>query len=153
MIQTDAPINPGNSGGALADRQGRVLGINTAIQTDGSSSSNAGIGFAIPIDTALSVAERLVAGQPIERGLLGVRGGTPPDGSAGVEVIEVTPGSGAEAAGIRLGDVIVSVDGAPVTQFEELAGPVLAHPPGDVVEVVIMRSGQTQTVAVTLGRR
>ena len=77
MIQTDAPINPGNSGGALADRQGRVIGINTSIQTDGTSQANVGVGFAIPIDTALRIADLLVAGEPIQRGFLGVRGVSP----------------------------------------------------------------------------
>ena len=101
MIQTDAPINPGNSGGALADRQGRVIGINTAIETGGASNTNAGIGFAIPIDTALRVADKLVAGQPIESGLLGVEGRVPADGSAGVEVTTVTAGSAAANAGVQ----------------------------------------------------
>ncbi len=153
MIQTDAPINPGNSGGALADRQGRVIGINTAIQTDGASTTNAGIGFAIPIDTALSVANRLVAGEPIESGLLGVRGAVAADGSAGVEVSEVTPGAPAEVAGIQLGDLILSIDGAPVTQFDELAGLVVAHAPGDTVALEIVRNGQPMVINVTLGRR
>jgi len=153
MIQTDAPINPGNSGGALADRQGRVIGINTAIETGGGGNTNAGIGFAIPIDTAHRIAQKLVAGEPIESGLLGVEGQVPADGSAGVEVTKVTPGSAAESAGIQTGDLILSLDGAPVTSFEVLAGLVLAHPPGDVVQLEIMRAGQPQTVTATLGQR
>ncbi|MDH4362946.1 MAG: trypsin-like peptidase domain-containing protein [Acidimicrobiia bacterium] len=153
MIQTDAPINPGNSGGALADRRGRVIGINTAIETGGGSNTNAGIGFAIPIDTAHRIAQKLVAGEPIESGLLGVEGRVPADGSAGVEVTQVTPGSAAESAGIRTGDLILSLDGAPVTSFEVLAGLVLAHPPGDVVQLEIVRGGQPQTVTATLGQR
>lgn len=153
MIQTDAPINPGNSGGALADRQGRVIGINTAIETGGASNTNAGIGFAIPIDTAHRIAQKLVAGEPIESGLLGVEGQVPADGSAGVEVTKVTPGSAAEAAGIQPGDLILTLDDAPVTSFEVLAGLVLAHPPGDVVELELMRNGQPQTVTATLGQR
>lgn len=153
MIQTDAPINPGNSGGALADRQGRVIGINTAIETGGGSNTNAGIGFAIPIDTAHRIAQKLVAGEPIESGLLGVEGQVPADGSAGVEVAKVTPGSAAEAAGIKPGDLILSLDGAPVTSFEVLAGLVLAHPPGDAVQLEIVRNGQPQTITATLGQR
>ncbi|MEZ5410777.1 MAG: trypsin-like peptidase domain-containing protein [Acidimicrobiales bacterium] len=153
MIQTDAPINPGNSGGALADRQGRVIGINTAIETGGGSNTNAGIGFAIPIDTAHRIAQKLVAGEPIESGLLGVEGKVPADGSAGVEVTQVTPGSAAENAGIQAGDLILSLDGAPVTSFEVLAGLVLAHPPGDAVQLEIMRGGQPQTLSATLGQR
>ncbi len=153
MIQTDAPINPGNSGGALADRQGRVIGINTAIETGGVSNTNAGIGFAIPIDTAYRIAQKLVAGEPIESGLLGVEGQVPADGSAGVEVTKVTAGSAAEGAGIQTGDLILTLDDAPVTSFEVLAGLVLAHPPGDVVQLEIMRNGQPQTVTATLGQR
>ncbi len=153
MIQTDAPINPGNSGGALADRQGRVIGINTAIETGGVSNTNAGIGFAIPIDTAHRIAQKLVAGEPIESGLLGVEGQVPSDGSAGVEVTKVTAGSAADAAGIQPGDLILTLDDAPVTSFEVLAGLVLTHPPGDVVQLEIMRDGQPQTVTATLGQR
>jgi putative serine protease PepD len=153
MIQTDAPINPGNSGGALADRFGRVIGINTAIQTGGVSNSNAGVGFAVPIDTAISVAERILAGEPIEPGFLGVRGAPSSDGSAGVEVTDVTAGSAAEVAGIRVGDRILSIDGAPVSQFEELAGLVVARQPGDKVVLDVVRNGQTMSVEAVLGQR
>ncbi|MEL7157815.1 MAG: trypsin-like peptidase domain-containing protein [Actinomycetota bacterium] len=153
MIQTDAPINPGNSGGALADRFGRVIGINTAIQTGGFSNTNAGVGFAIPIDTAVSVADRLVAGEPIIGGFLGVEGGPPGDGAAGVEVGSITPGSGAETSGLEVGDRILSVDGAPVTAFEELAGLVVAREPGDVVELEVVRDEEVLVIEATLGQR
>ena len=153
MIQTDAPINPGNSGGALADRFGRVIGINTAIQTGGVSNSNAGVGFAIPIDTVISVAEHIVAGEPIEPGFLGVRGDVSSDGSAGVEVTEVTPGSAAETAGLQVGDRILSIDGAPVSQFDELAGLVVARQPGDVVVLDVVRGGETLAIEAVLGQR
>ena len=153
MIQTDAPINPGNSGGALADREGRVIGINTAIQTDGTSNTNAGIGFAIPIDTAVSVADRIVAGIPIEAGFLGVAGGQSIDGAAGVQVTSITEGSAAEESGLLVGDLILSIDGAPVTAFEELAGLVVARAPGDVIELEVVRNGEPLTVEATLGAR
>ena len=153
MIQTDAPINPGNSGGALADRFGRVIGINTAIQTGGTSNTNAGVGFAIPIDTALSVAERILANEPIESGFLGVTGGPSSDGSAGVEVTEVTPGTAADAAGLMVGDRILSIDGAPIGLFEELAGLVVARQPGDVVELEVVRNNELLVVHATLGQR
>ncbi|MFV0523656.1 MAG: S1C family serine protease [Acidimicrobiales bacterium] len=153
MIQTDAPINPGNSGGALADRAGRVIGINTAIQTGGTTNTNAGVGFAIPIDTAVRVADLIVAGQPIEAGFLGVGGGPTDDGSSGVQVTDVTAGSAAELAGIQPGDHILSIDGAPVTTFEELAGLVVAHPPDEVVDIEVIRNGQPLTLTATLGRR
>ena len=77
MIQTDAPINPGNSGGALADRQGRVVGMNTSIRTDGIVSGNLGVGFAIPSDTILLVADRIVNGESLDVGFLGVSGQNP----------------------------------------------------------------------------
>ncbi len=153
MIQTDAPINPGNSGGALADSQGRVIGINTAIQTDGNSNTNAGIGFAIPIDTAISVADRIVAGIPIQAGFLGVEGGQSIDGAAGVQITAITEGSAAEVSGLLVGDLIVAIDGAPVTAFEELAGLVVAQAPGDVVELDVVRNGQPLTLEATLGAR
>jgi len=153
MIQTDAPINPGNSGGALADRQGRVIGINTAIQTGGTSNSNAGVGFAIPIDTALSVANRIVAGEPIESGFLGVSGQGDDDGLPGVTVTEVTPGSAAETAGLVPGDRVLSLDGAPVIDINELAGLVVAKVPGDIVELEVIRNGEPTTLSVTLGVR
>ncbi len=153
MIQTDAPINPGNSGGALADRRGRVIGINTAIQTDGLSSANVGVGFAIPIDTAIRIADLLVAGEPIQPGFLGVRGDEPPGGEAGVRLTEVTTGSAAESAGLRVGDRVLSLDGAPVTQFPELAGLVLANQAGDTVSLEVIREGELVELDVTLGLR
>ena len=151
MIQTDAPINPGNSGGALADRQGRVIGINTSIQTDGTSQANVGVGFAIPIDTALRIADLLVAGEPIQRGFLGVRGGEPEGGEAGVELTEVTPGSAAEGAGLQIGDRVLSLNDAPVTGFIELAGLVVANQAGDIVRLEIVRDGEQLTIEVELG--
>lgn len=153
MIQTDAPINPGNSGGALADKQGRVIGINTSIQTDGTTSTNAGVGFAVPIDTARSIADLLVSGAPIESGFLGVTGGEPKGGLAGVEVVEVSPGSSAEDAGLEIGDRVLSLDGAPVTIIDELAGLVLARQAGEEVELEIIRDGEPMTIVATLGAR
>jgi S1-C subfamily serine protease len=153
MIQTDAPINPGNSGGALADKNGRVIGINTAIQTDGFSGTNAGVGFAIPIDDAVRIADLLVSGDPIEPGFLGVTGDFPEDGAAGVEILEVTAGSAAEAAGLQPGDRVLSLDGAPVTQIEELAGLVLARQAGDRVTLQVVRGEQEIELDAVLGVR
>ncbi len=151
MIQTDAPINPGNSGGALADKDGRVIGINTAIQTDGFSGTNVGVGFAVPIDNAMRIAQLLVDGDPIRAGFLGVRGSAPPGGEPGVEITEVTDGSAADSAGIVPGDRVLTIDGAPVTTLEELAGLVLARQSGDDVNLEIIRNENKVDVAVTLG--
>lgn len=153
MIQTDAPINPGNSGGALADRLGRVIGINTSIQTDGLTSANVGVGFAVPIDTAIRVADLLVAGEPIKPGFLGVSGAEPVSGEAGVELTEITVGSAAAAAGLQVGDRVLSLNGAPVTGFFELAGMVVANQAGDTVSVDLIRDGEQIQIDVTLGER
>lgn len=147
MLQTDTAINPGNSGGALADRAGRVIGINTSIRTDGTSNSNVGIGFAVPIATALNVADRILAGDSLDPGVLGVAGSTQ-DGEVGVLVDEVTAGGAAEAAGLLSGDRILTVNGAPVTSFDELAGLVQSYFSADEVELVIERSGEDQPVTL-----
>ena len=149
MIQTDAPINPGNSGGALANRAGELVGINASIRTDGTGNSNVGIGFAVPIDTAIGVAERIVDGASLEPGLLGVSGGGE-DSDIGVPIGEVVAGSGAEAAGIEVGDRIVSIDGAPVTAISEVVGLVQSNFSGDTIEVEVLRGTERFTVEATL---
>lgn len=153
MIQTDAAINTGNSGGALADRNGRVIGINTAIQTDGLSTGNLGVGFAVPIDTAKAIADKILAGETIEPGFLGVAGGQTIDGSSGVNVESLNPGSAAELAGIMPGDRIVTIDGAPVTSIEELAGLVQTKFPGEEVAIELFRDDERLTVIAVLGQR
>ncbi len=153
MIQTDAAINPGNSGGALSDRNGRVIGINTSIQTDGTGNSNIGVGFAVPIDTAVNIAERIVAGEPMTAGFLGVSGAPTTTGDAGINVTDVTAGSAAERAGLQIGDRVVKLDGAPVTAIEELAGLVQTRFPGDEVDIELVRDGETIIVTAVLGER
>ncbi len=153
MIQTDTAINPGNSGGALADRQGRVIGMNTLIQTDGSSNTNIGLGFATPIDTVMKVVERIISGGDLTPGFMGVAG-TPDDGGLpGVVIREVTADSGADDAGVLLGDRVLRVDGAPVSTVEELAGLVQSSFPGDTVDLELIRDGQEITITVVLGGR
>jgi S1-C subfamily serine protease len=149
LLQTDAAINPGNSGGALVDRFGRVLGINVSIFT--LSGANDGVGFAVPIDVANDVAQALVSGEPITTAFLGVSGENVQSGRAGAVIIEVTPGSGADEAGIEVDDLIVSIDGVPVQGIADLASQVRSHRPGDTVDVVLVRDGQEMTVSVTLG--
>ena len=153
MVQTDAAINPGNSGGALADRQGRVIGINTAIQTDGVSSTNAGIGFAMPITTAYDIATRILNGDPLDPGFLGIGGEAPGEDELGVSVAEVTAGAAADLAGIQPGDRVLSLDGAPVGSFEELAGLIQTSFPGDEVVLEIVRDGETIEISVVLGAK
>lgn len=148
MIQTDASINPGNSGGALADRHGRVIGINDAIRTQGGG--NEGVGFAIPIDLAASVAERLIAGEPIRSGFLGVSANDAFEGRPGALVQEVTAGTPAADAGIEIGDLIVSVDGEPVRSVQQLRARILAIPPGTEVVVEVVRDGEIVAFDVVL---
>jgi S1-C subfamily serine protease len=149
LIQTDAPINPGNSGGALADRQGRVIGVNDQIFSR--SGGNEGVGFAVPIDQAKDVADRIVAGQPLATARLGVSGADPTIGQAGALVTDVQPGSAAARAGLEPGDLIVGLDGAVVESFTDLAGMMRTHRPGDIVGMVIDRDGQRIELEVTLG--
>ncbi len=151
MIQTDAPINPGNSGGALADRHARVIGINSAIYS--SSGGSDGVGFAIPIDTALSVADRLIAGEEIRTALLGVEGTDPVTGPLGALITGVVPDSPADEAGLRVGDLITAFDGRTIQSFADLGAAVRAAAPGDTVTLAVTRQGEEITIPVTLGER
>jgi len=148
MVQTDASINPGNSGGALADRSGRVIGINDAIRTTGGG--NEGVGFAIPISLAVDIAERLIAGEPVQAGFLGVSGTNPTTGAAGALVTEVVPGSPAAEAGLEQGDLVTAVDGDPIRQMSDLAARIRARQPGDSVSVEILRDDQVLELQVVL---
>lgn len=151
MIQTDAPINPGNSGGALADRQGRVIGMNSSIRTDGSG-GNIGVGFAIPSDTAFLIANRIVNGQPLDQGFLGISGADPIIGTPGASVREVTPGSGADQAGILPDDLIVGFNGTDIRGMGDLAAAVRLQVPDQVAIIDINRGGEIIQLEVMLGR-
>jgi putative serine protease PepD len=151
VIQTDAPINPGNSGGALADRRGRVIGINDSIRSE--SGGNEGVGFAIPIDTAAASAEHIVKGEPIRTGYLGVSLNTPALGKAGALVDNVAQGSPAEQAGLEVGDLIVKIDDQQVQSSDDLAAQVRRLSPGQSAVVRVIRDGKEQTVTVKLGQR
>lgn len=150
VIQTDAPINSGNSGGALADIQGRIIGINDAILTDGASSGNVGVGFAIPIDTAIAAAEQLAQGLPVQFGFLGVESQPASSGDAGAQIVSVTAGSPAEAAGIEEGDLITQVGDNDVQSNTDLAAAIRANQPGDSVTIILVRGGEEITVTATL---
>ena len=160
FIQTDASINPGNSGGALINLRGELIGINTAIFS--SSGGNIGIGFAIPVNMAQSVMNQIISFGGVRRGLLGVNIGTVTPAIAesyelgntsGAFVTEVTSGSAAEAAGLQIGDVIVSIDGEPMDGPGSLRNSIGLLRPGDTVEVGYMRDGETRTTTATLGER
>lgn len=151
MIQTDASINPGNSGGALVDRQGRVIGINDAIQTE--SGGNQGVGFAVPIDQAAWVAEQLVAGEPVVPALLGVSGTDDPSGNAGALITSVEPGTAADDAGIKSGDLITKIDDVQIETMKDLAAQIRAIPPGTEVTLTVIRDDKEMTITATLGDR
>ena len=152
MVQTDAAINPGNSGGPLVDGRGRVIGINDQIFT--SSGGNEGIGFAISIDLAVIVANQLVAGQEVKTSLLGVSTSpTAANEDPGVVVNQVSDGSAAATAGIRVGDVIVSFDGDAVADIRQLQVKVINTPPGTSVSIDLLREGASVTVEAVLGEK
>ena len=158
FIQTDAAINPGNSGGALADAEGRLVGINTAIISP--SGGNNGIGLAVPINMARNVMDRLIKGGKISRGYLGIFPQDIDDGLAqqfnlpddnGALVGDVTPDSPAQKAGVRSGDVIESVNGKTITGAENLKLTVSQLEPGTAATLKVIRNGLTKTIVVTLG--
>ena len=152
MIQTDAPINPGNSGGPLADRNGRVIGMNTAIQSTGFGlAGNIGVGFAIPSDTVVLVARRLILGQPVGTAWLGIRGETPTDGRTGAVVVEVVEGSPADQAGLHVGDRIFRSDGRAIRDMSSLRADIQIRLPGERVDLEYERDGATGVAEVELG--
>jgi putative serine protease PepD len=153
VIQTDAPINPGNSGGVLADRRGRVIGINSAIRPGGNSNGNVGIGFAVPIDIAAKSAAAIVRGEEIQIGYLGVSMGDATGNQSGAVVQEVTPDSPAAQAGLQAGDVVVSIDGKAVQDRSELVAAIRGHKPGDKVTLGVVRAGNETTSTATLTQR
>lgn len=148
MIQTDAPINPGNSGGALADRQCRVIGINTQIQT--TSGGSIGVGFAIPSDTTVLIARRIVSGESLDLGFLGIQGETPTDGSHGALVSSVVDGSPADVSGINTGDLVIALNGKEITSMVDLAAEIKLFRPGESVDILVLRDGIRLTVQAIL---
>jgi len=149
LIQTDAAINPGNSGGPLVDALGRVIGINNSIRTQ--SGANDGVGFAVSIDLAVIVAEQLVAGDDVKLARLGVSTNASFEGQVGARVDEVVPGSAAEDAGLKVDDLILSVDGSMVQSPQELRAEIISTRPGTVVQIRIVRDGVESVVEATLG--
>jgi S1-C subfamily serine protease len=150
VIQTDAPINPGNSGGPLLDARGRVVGVNSQIATGGAGNGSVGIGFAVPSNRVREVLPVLSRSERIERAYLGV---TTAPHARGAEIVSVAPGSPAQSAGVRSGDVITGVDGHDVTQPQEVSEAIDALKPGDRLELEVSRDGSSRTVQVELATR
>lgn len=157
FIQTDASINPGNSGGPLLDMDGRVVGINTAIVASGQ-----GIGFAIPSNMAREIISQLQEHQMVQRGWLGVTIQNVDENTAkalglpntsGALIAEAIPGEPAESAGLRSGDVVVSINGQEVIDSGSLLRVVAQQAPGEKVRVEVFRDGKKQRFNVTLGTR
>jgi putative serine protease PepD len=149
-VQTDAAINPGNSGGPLLDSAGRVIGVNSQIASQ--SGSNSGVGFAVPSDTVKDVVPKLIEDGKIARAYLGLSSGEQPD-KPGAVVGQVNPGTPAQQAGIRTGDVITSFDGKTIRNPSELSLAVLTKKPGDKVKIELKRGGDSKTVTAELGNR
>ena len=169
LIQTDASINPGNSGGPLLDGDGKVVGIDTA-----TSASAQGIGFALPIDLAKPIITQVLAGKPIERPWIGIQylgldaqsakdnkltvnnGAWIHSESATGSTTNPSPvvaGSPAETAGLKDGDIIVSLDGQAIDGQHQLDMLLLQHAPGDKVTLSVLRDGKTISIDLTLGTR
>ena len=159
-LQTDAAINRGNSGGPMFDMKGQVIGINNAIFSPNGGSI--GIGFAIPSETAAPIVARLMKGEAIDRGYLGVRIQPLSDDMAdslgiahhrGEFIQSVEPGKGAANAGIMPGDVVISVNGSDVTPEKSLSYLVANTTPGTKIPLEIIRNGQHKTVTALVGKR
>lgn len=148
-IQTDAPLNPGNSGGPLADRFGRVIGINIAVRDNAG-----GVAFAVPIDVAMQTAARLQRGEdPAPVAFLGVTGTDPTTGRGGGLVTDVEADSPAAKAGIEEGDLIVAVGDDEIRSMSDLAAAIRRSAPGRRVRITFVREDRERSVEVTLAAR
>ena len=162
FIQTDAAINPGNSGGALVDTTGQLIGINTAIYSRSPGGASLGIGFAIPASTAKQVLEQIMQSGTVTRGWIGVgvqdmtqelsESFKLPE-IRGALITEVFRGTPADKAGVKLGDILVAVEGRPVTDSSSMLNLVAALDPGKQATLKVVRSQQETDIRVTIGRR
>lgn len=158
MIQTDAAINPGNSGGALVDDEGKLIGINTLITSY--SGNYSGVGFAIPVNYAVNIAQQIIEGKTPTHAQLGVSLTTIDSQTAarynlsasqGAYISAIYGGSGAENAGLQEGDIVTAADGEDISSASDLMLAVRAKNPGDTITLSVNRSGQTLSIDVTLG--
>ncbi len=153
-IQTDAAINPGNSGGALVDSQGRIIGVNSAIATlsSGGTSGSIGLGFSIPINEAKRVIEEIIATGKSTRPLLGVFFDTEFTG-VGARILRLSPGEGADKAGIPVGSVIRTIDGVKIPDEVAAIVKIRSYAPGSTITVVVdlPNGGGSKSFKVTLG--
>jgi putative serine protease PepD len=158
-LQTDAAINPGNSGGPLVNMDGQVVAVNSAVEPGQSASGGLqafGLGFSIPIDTAKRIANELMQTGKATKAVLGVSGSVDSQSAVqsggGTQLSDVQAGGPAANAGIKQGDVILSVDNTPMNSYADLMAAILKHTPGQQVPVLIKHAdGSQQTVTVTLG--
>ena len=160
FIQTDAAINPGNSGGPLVNMNGEVIGINTAIYTSGGGYQ--GVGFAMPSNTVVNVYNQLIGPEhKVSRGSIGVQFNAVPNPAvarvygvnSGVTIASITPNGPAEKAGLKTGDTIVSVNGKPIKNGDELVADISSLKPGSTAKLGYIRSGKEQTAEVTIADR
>jgi putative serine protease PepD len=155
VIQTDAALNPGNSGGPLLDDQGRVIGVNSQIESAsaaGGQGQNSGVGFAVPSNTVKRVVEQLRTSGKATHAYLGVSlGNAANDGGASVG--QVAAGGPAADAGLQRGDVVTAADGRPVQSSEDLTSAVDAKQPGDSLKLTVQRGSAQRRITVKLGTR
>jgi putative serine protease PepD len=150
-IQTDAALNPGNSGGPLVNADGEVIGIVDQIATSGSSDSNAGVGFAVPIDLVKSELDQLKAGGKVSHAYLGVGIASATDATRGAAIESVSSGGPAAAAGLRVGDVVTAFGSEQIQDGDDLIAAIASYQPGDRVRVTVRRGSETNSVTVALG--
>jgi len=157
LIQTDAPINPGNSGGGLCDGGAQLIGINAMIASQ--SGGSVGIGFAIPANTAKRVADAIIAGKSVSHPYIGIQGQSVTSDVAtqynlpvteGAMVTSVMPGTSAEKAGLKSGDIVVSVDGKPVKTIDDLIAAVRKKNVGDKISITYYDNGTKKTADLTI---
>jgi putative serine protease PepD len=165
VIQTDAAINPGNSGGALLDSNGRVIGVNCAIasagasSTDGSQTGSIGVGFAIPSNVALRIANDIIKTGSATHGLLGASvedvataGSTTTSKTVGAKIASVTAGEAAFKAGIQAGDIVTNFNGIPITGATDLTAQVRVLEAGAKASITYVRGSKVVKSSVTLGQ-